>query len=445
MSVMAHAQAGEPIRESAIPSAPVSASLDPAQSFSLGDQVMEDTSQVPDNPQKSELGSRVALSTSMHLVESVDQISGWGPPNSYLWGVTGSNRGNLADERRIGINAKMVRVSWRDYMRTESSSDAAYIKNKRAEIDQLRRLGFQIIVDLGLHDTPVWLHKDYADSYYVDQYGQQYVGDSTIDNGDANLVFNRTLRSLAETYIQQVFTDLGTGFAAVRMGAGHWGELTYPSDRYGGRSNCYWAFDANAKATSPTPGWIPGSLSPSKESNRFLNWYLNELVDFQNWQIASVRKNYGGPIMVLYPSWGIRSGQVEEAIAGNLAGKTSAEINGEVQRGYDFQRQIGAVIDPGVVVTTTWLDADNSGDSSADPRRWSPVKYLSTLASKHPLALRLFGENTGRGTAALMERAASQMRQYRLIGLTWYSEDELYTGRWATISDYQRIIASTVR
>jgi hypothetical protein len=144
--------------------------------------------------------------------------------------------------------------------------------------------------------------------------------------------------------------------------------------------------------------------------------------------------------MMLYPSWGIRPGQAEAAVEANLDGSTSAEQNGEVQRGLDFERQVRAIEDEDVLVTTTWLDADASGDARADPRYWSPAKYLSSLADDHPLCLRAYGENTGRGDWEAMELSASQMRRYGFLGMAWYNEEQLFSGRYATPRDYERVI-----
>jgi hypothetical protein len=258
--------------------------------------------------------------------------------------------------------------------------------------------------------------------------------------GDANLVFNPALRSEARDYVAQVFADLGTDFFAVRVGGGRFGELTYPPAKYGDVENNYWAFDANAALVSPAPGWRHGEPSHHGEAAAFLHWYLDRLVEFQNWQIQTVRANFDGSIMVLYPSWGIRPGQIEAALAANLDGSTSAEINGEIQRGFDFARQVSSVTDPMVIVTTTWLNADDSGDDGTDPRYWSPVKYLAELASAHPLRLAVYGENSGGNDAQTMQFCAEQVRRHGLIGMAWFREDQLFTDQYASLEDYRKII-----
>ena len=57
---------------------------------------------------------------------------------------------------------------------------------------------------------------------------------------------------------------------------------------------------------------------------------------------------------MMYPSWGIRPGQIDAAVADQLAGKTSAEVNGELPRGFDFARFIHGITDPDVIVYCTW-------------------------------------------------------------------------------------------
>jgi hypothetical protein len=301
--------------------------------------------------------------------------------------------------------------------------------------------GYKLILSLGVHDPPTWVF-GYPNSRYVNQFGQIYnLQEGLYDQGDANAVFNPKVRELMGSYIARVFADLGTDFVAVRIGGGRYGELTYPPTSYEGRTNAYWAFDANARASSPTPNWLPGQPSPNGEAKRFLEWYLDSLKGYEQWQIATLREHYTGPLMLLFPSWGIRPGEIDQAVGVNLNGSTSAEINGEVQRGYDFARQVSAIGDQGVVVTTTWLDADASKDSGSDPRFWSPVKYLASLANAHPLKLQRYGENTGQGNSATMQFAISQMKKYGLFGLAWFNESELYSGHYATIFDYQRLIS----
>ena len=362
-------------------------------------------------------------------------------PDRRCWGLIG-NTGTLYQEQRTaGIQAKVFNLSWRVYAPAEGQVDQAYITRKRAELQGLRNAGFAVILSLGFHDTPSWVHTNYTNTRYVNQYGDRYQGNGAIDSGDANLVFNHQLRGLVVGYVKDMFTIFGTSWAGVRLGGGRYGELTYPPHDYSGHTNSYWAFDALAQAQSPAPGWKPGQVTSSDKASQFLNWYLNNLVGFQSWQIRLVRQHYSGPLLMLYPSWGIRPGQIEKALATYLNGSTAPERNGEIPRGFDFARQITAITDPQVIVTSTWLDADTSGDSSATAL-WSPIKYLASLAQAHPLRLKLYGENTGRGQRAAMDLSAAQVRRYGLLGMSWYREEEMFSGSYATLNDYSQVIAT---
>ncbi len=359
----------------------------------------------------------------------------------YFWGLIKDDGTHLTDERAAGIGVKVIRISWKDFYPHKGIPDPAYITATQGQFDRLRAAGFSIILELGIQDTPNWLHAAYPDASYVDQYGDVYSGNGQPDSGDANAIFNPTVRTLIARYMHDVFTAFGIDFYAVRLGGGHWGELTYPTTSYNGHTNCYWAYDTNARVQSPTPGWIPGQDSPHGEAAAFANWYLNGLVDYQNWQITTLRQNYGGPIMMLYPGWGIRPGQLDQAVAGNLSGSTSPEINGEVQTGTDYARQIAAITDANTIVYTTWLDAPFGDDASANPANWRPVHYLASLAAAHRPILRVAGENTGQGSPSQMRFAAAQMKAYGLAGMVWYQESELYSGQYATIGDYRDTIS----
>lgn len=394
-----------------------------------------------------------------------DQVNG--KDRDYDFGLIGDRYdvARLREERAAGIETKVFELSWREYYPGEGEKDIAYVGQKRAEAEKLRAEGFKIVLSFGYHDPPPWIHENYPDSYYVNQFGQRWTGDTFVvddevildtdgvvrgtptDNGDANLVFNPRLRALAADYMKEVVRDFGADFYGVRLGGGRYGEVTYPSTEFGGNSNLYWAYDKNAQesaAGAGVAGWRPGDASPEGEARRFADWYLDSLVDYQNWQVKNLRRaGYAGRIMLLYPGLGVRPGDVEEAVAGNLDGSTPAEADGAIQGGRDFARQVGSIKDDNVLVTTTALDAPASGDDGEDAGNWSPVKYLSFLAGSNPARPGLYGENTGPGSREDMLLAASQMRRYGLVGMSWYDEEQLFSGRYATLDDYESVIESS--
>ena len=413
---------------------------------------------------RSGLIGRSVLITALAMV--VLLVVGYGasswPRQPYLFALIGNDGTHLQEERAVGIEAKVFELSWRQYYPSEGKIDTAYVRSKKAEMEELRKAGFEIILSLGYHDPPPWVHENYQNTYYVNQFGERWTGDTfdvgdgvviddtfargtPRDNGDANLVFNHQLRGLVVSYMDDVFTDFGTDFYAVRVGGGRYGEVTYPPNSFGRKDNLYWAYDDNAQRSAVEAGiggWRPGDPRPNGRAGGFLEWYLDSLVDYQNWQVEALREaGYAGKAMLLYPGPGIRPGEIEEATATNLDGSTPGEADGVIQKGHDFARQVGAIEDDNVLVTTTWLDADPSGDDDQNPSEWSPVKYLSSLAGSNPTHPGLYGENTGPGSLEDMQISAYQMRRYGLIGMAWYDEEQLFSGRYATLDDYGRVIA----
>lgn len=43
----------------------------------------------------------------------------------------------------------------------------------------------------------------------------------------------------------------------------------------------------------------------------------------------------------------------------------------------------------------------------------------------------------------MMDLSATRMKRYGLIGMCWYNESEPFSGKYATLSDYQRTIAAS--
>jgi hypothetical protein len=367
-----------------------------------------------------------------------------------VYGTLQSSPSRLPQITAAGVDLVTLSVRWNRFEPVEGQIDSGYLSQVRNEVAQYRAAGMEIVLGTGVHHPPAWV-LNHPDSRYVNQYGDPYASAET-GKGIANMIFNQTMRDKQDAYLGRLFGALGTDFYGVRLGGGWYGELNYPEPTYNGRTNSYWGFDAIALGDTgglpehvrpnPVPNWRPGMPSRTNEPARFANWYMESLRNYHDWQITTVRQWYGGRLLMLYPSWGIRPGQLDAAVAANLAGTTTAERNGEIQRGFDFARYIAGITDPDVVVYTTWLNADASADNRADQRYWSPVKYLAHLAQSRPQPLDVMGENTGRDTAQDMSLSFHQLRQHQLIGLVWAFEPELFDDTHATINDYAHEIAT---
>jgi len=351
-----------------------------------------------------------------------------------------------------GVSLVVLGVSWENFEPTAGATNPAYIKKLRDEIGTYRHAGLQVVLDPGFQYPPAWLF-DLPDSRYQNQYGALYV-DRAPGKNIANTVFNAAIRARYASHLAALFRELGTDWFAVRLGGGWYGELNYPDATYAKHANCYWAFDPVAQGAKPglpagmtacpVPGWKPGDASPGHASaRRFLDWYLASLQNYHGWQIASARKFYAGPLMMMYPSWGVRPGQIEPAVATDLSDKTSPEKNGEIQRGFDFARFIGGIRDPQVWVHCTWIDAAPgwSDETSPDPARWSPIHFLASLARRHSPALTLSAENTGGGGPEILRLCSARARTYDLKIMFWAFAPDLFDGRPPELKDLRPAFA----
>ncbi len=345
------------------------------------------------------------------------------------WGMMGGFGGvDLDDLASRGVRVVDLVVYWRSAEPTPDGFDESYFDRKRAELDTFRSKGFEVILNFGMHHAPSWFF-DLPNSHYVNQHGATY-----LNSDEPNLIWATEHRWLAERYIEKVFSELGTDFVTVRTGGGHWGELTYPAivnPSTGKIYNYYWAFDGAAARTNPVPGWKPGQPSPAGEAATFVIWYIDALTSYQNWQVAAVRRHYPGWISVLYPSWGLRVGDLAEAVETNLDGTSSPEINGEVQRGFEHAYHVTNLTDPKAAVWGTWAD------------KLGTLSWLSTLAE--PEGRRLFGENSGSDDVTKMDNAMSEAQRLGLTALMWVRAEEAYCrcNGYATIEQYQERIASS--
>lgn len=338
------------------------------------------------------------------------------------WGMMGGYGGiSLSDLHGRGVRVVVVEMEWTRAEPERGASDRDYFREVRREAREYRRAGFRVVLNFGLHHAPEWL-LDKPDMRFVNQYGDTYTA-----SDEPNLIFAKRYRKFGERYIRNVFNRLGTRFIAVRVGGGHWGELQYPqvfgSD--GRLKNYYWAFDDSADRKNPVPRWRPGDPSPNNEARKFINWYLGALTNYQNWQIRTVRKYYPGTIAVLYASWGLRKGDLKEAIGTNLDGSSSPEVNGEVQRGYAHARHIRAVRVRNVAAWGTW--ADKAGT----------ISWLAPIADRNGLLK--MGENSGGDDESKMDVATDAARDYGLSLFVWVRANEAYChcNGYASINDYE--------
>lgn len=375
-----------------------------------------------------------------------------------LYGALDNSLKHAATGYDIGWRVAIISIRWDKFEPQRGVINQAYVKEIMRKKLAFRKLGYKLQVDFGVQYPPKWVF-ELPHGRYRDQYGDYF---STKASGEdlPNVVFNNQVRSAIAFYFHQVFARLGDDWTFIRLGCAKYGELNYPQDKYGGHTNCYWAFGELAQGKTaglppgmppcPVPGWIPGTPSPLHESAKaFVNWYLGCLENYQNWQIKTVRHWYKGDICMLYGSTGLRPGWINSAIADDLSGATSPERNGEIQQGYDWSLMISSLRDPKVIVYCTWIDGTIRNhnifdDNSPNPDRWSPVHWLTSLARANPIRLRVWGENTGRNNLAAMRLTFQYIKQYKLMGIMWAFEPDLFlnadSNKYATFAEYAEFI-----
>jgi len=375
-----------------------------------------------------------------------------------LFGTLQMTAAHAALCREAGLGVAVVPVSWSRFEPKPGGWDEAYISELTVTRQNLRKLGYKLQVDLGVQYPPGWVF-GLPHAQYRNQFGDLFTSRESGKNVP-NVVFSAEVRQRLAVYFGQVFARLGCDWDYVRLGCGKYGELNYPQERFEGHTSCYWAFDdlAQGKASGlpegmpvcPVPGWLPGTASAGHAmAQQFSAWYFDCLKNYQDWQIATVRRWYAGDLCMLYGSWGLRPGRMAEAVSGDLSGLTAGERNGEMQQGADWTRMIGGLRDARVIVYCTWMDGtlgnrDISNDDSPDPARWSPVHWQASLARANPLHLRVWGENTGHNNREAMRITFERIRRFDLMGVMWAFDSELFANPnpagYATFADFAGFI-----
>lgn len=366
----------------------------------------------------------------------------------FLFGTLASKPHRATQIAEHGMTIATYCVSWDQFEPTQGQFNAAYIDTVKADLQTFRDAGLHISLDVGMQYPPTWTYQ-LSHAVFVNQYGDTFDYAHKPGTNGLNAVFNQAIRDAQATYLAKIFEVLGNDFFAVRLGWGYYGELNYPHPENRGKKNSYWAFDPIAQgkikglpdtlSPCPVPGWIPGTSSPNHDSARlFANWYLDALKDYHDWQITTTRKHFESDIVMMVGSWGMRDGDLQKHIAIDLADDKRTEI----QRGFDYPRFIAGVTDPKYIVYGTWLDtpAKFSDDASDNPARWSPIHYLSHAAKQHPLKLRVWAENTGPGSLAEMKLSFERAKAFDVQAIVWAFEDDLFTGKHATLAQYQQLI-----
>jgi hypothetical protein len=360
------------------------------------------------------------------------------PPTPWFGVLQGSGR-YLAQEANAGITVLTLELAWDKYEPGRDSFDMSYIAAQKAKLRAFCDAGFSVVLAPGLNHPPDWVFALDQNTYYVNQYGDRYAPDrpgSKVANG----VFDPAVRATQEAYVARLRADLCDCFYAIRVGGGQDGEVMYPSSDYNGHPNSFWGYDANAQASSPVPHWLPGTAS-REDARQFWSYYVERLVDYQNWLVKTFRGHFTAWMELLYPDSGLRPGQAAYAIDNLLAGNTPAQERGLLSVGTDFEALVNGLRDRHVIVYST--DMEEAGQGTA-PLTESSIRYLQGLASARHLPVA--GENSGDGQPAhVMQLCVQRLQSMSLVGMMWLAEPALVdeTGSSASLTDYAHLISSS--
>jgi len=342
-----------------------------------------------------------------------------GSTSNKWFGALQIRTGQEATLRVANLNAVTLELGWDAFEPSQGVVNKTYVGEQRLRLDKLRRAGFSVFLDLGLQYPPAWVFKLNGATRLVNQDGVEWRGGTGTNL--VNAVFNPAVRAAQSEYYSLVAAAFPKdSFAAIRVGGLHMGELSYPPPN--GKSNTMWMYDQQAQAASPVPGWRPGR-GTRNQARLGLKYYFDSINGYASWLLSLSSRNFpSADLQLLLPSWGLRPGQIDAALAAELRGTTSAEINGLITQGLDWTSQVNLLIPYGSrgVAYTTWLDAE-SGDQSL--QYMSPADYLYTLTTSRGLALG--GENTGGGNQRTLQICLDRVTGLRMRGMMWMNADSL--------------------
>ena len=175
----------------------------------------------------------------------------------------------------------------------------------------------------------------------------------------------------------------------------------------------------------------------------FYDWYVQALTDYQNWQIAEIRKYTNTQLDILYAGKGLMSNHLTDALTNDLRGDGWSESSSALYSATLYDRHVaGLATKQNIVLYLTGIEdppADRVDDTSPYPSKWSAARWLASLASSQ--GLMIWGENSGENNKEQMQLAFKRMHTNGYFGLLWGFESELYADPnpqgYATIQDYE--------
>jgi hypothetical protein len=349
------------------------------------------------------------------------------------FGVLGVGSMSAAPFTDAGFSRVTLQVGWDNYEPKQGVFNPGVITQAKQALARYRAQGATVILDPGLQYPPSWVFDLPGQTRFVNQYGDVWHGGLSEDV--PNAVYNPAVRAAEGDYLRRLAADLSpsnsgpANIAAVRVGGLLSGELRYPPSTSSAHRDALWMYGSQAQSQAAVPGWKPGAGAgkTAATARTALQGYFNALTRYESWQLSVLGSAFpAAQKQLLLPSWGIRPGMVDAAIAGGFSGRTVAENGQLLTMGLDWASQVKvlAAVKGPKLVYTTWLDAPSQGTS---PAQVPPVAFLAGLAAKYGMPLG--GENTGGGGVAALQTSLHRVTAYGLAGMMWMSAADLMTTR----------------
>jgi hypothetical protein len=341
---------------------------------------------------------------------------------------------HISAEAEAGLNMSLLSLLWSVAQpNPDGRLNMNYLNHLRVVARDFKSAGLGVTLDPGLQYPPKWVFELSGGTRFVNQYGDAYYAVPATGEDVPDAVFNVAVRMAQREYLAELGRVFGRdAFYAVRVGGLLTGELRFPAGLYRGHPDSWWAFSPSAQAESPVPGYRPRlSRSDPHADSLFLGFYLASMARYQDFLANAVRNSFSGAREFMYPSFGVRPGDVTRALASRLS--PSVARMSELYQGVDFASLVPRLpmyeaVDRSsgpAVAYTTWLDGPSFGP---DADQESPVAYLAGLARQ--VGIPVAGENTqsSREDPVAMKLCATRAMRYGLIGVMWFNEQALFAG-----------------
>jgi hypothetical protein len=360
-----------------------------------------------------------------------------------LYGTLVTKTDTAATEAGAGVRMAMLEVYWDRFEPQQGVIDQGYAAEVKTALRAYQDAGLSVTLGLDTAAPPSWVFR-LADSYYINQYGQQA--------GEPAFVFSNPVREAGAHFMARVADVVPfRNFVAARITSGGNGEMLYPS-------NGLWAFSSPAltgrnlpagMTVNPFPRWKPGRTGiTAAQVDQWVNWYVGGLVNVTQWAMNTCDSlGFRGYFMPVTPGSGTRPSNLAASVAGELTGDDTTAV------GAVWHRYYAQVPNKSRVIAYVSSVADGSGHddcalatdvsvrlNSPDLDGWSATRWITRLTHEYQLA-GIAGENPGYGASPELDERyvdtsadgmmATALRQARASSFTafyWAHDVRLWDG-----------------